>query len=301
MNIHRKSQSQPDSRGNFTLLAVHAHPDDECSGTGGLLIRAAQAGHKTILVTCTNGEMGEAKDPRFPLNPRENAEDRQRLAELREREQAEAVKILGVSQVYALGYRDSGMAGWEQNKDPGVFANADLNEVVARLVPIIREHRPNVAITYNQNGGYGHPDHIMVHKAAMAALEAAEDPSYATEGLEPWRVKKVYHTAWARTDILRLWKTLKLLRKKTPLDEPDFRADKVGTPNEEITTRLDTRRLLGRKRRALFSYRSQMGGRTSWWWLMYFAGRWLFPAESFVCVRSDVGLHPPEKDVFAGL
>ncbi|MFQ5915863.1 MAG: PIG-L family deacetylase, partial [Nitrospinota bacterium] len=278
-------------------MAVHAHADDECSGTGGLFIRAAQAGHKTVLVTCTNGEMGEAKDPRFPLNPRDDPEDRRRLIELRAQEQAAAVKILGIARVYTLGYRDSGMAGWDQNKDPGVFANADLNEVARRLVRIIREHRPEAVVTYNEKGGYGHPDHIMAHRATMAALEAAENPSFEAGGLEPWRVRKVYYTAWARRDIIRLWKALKLLRRKTPLDDPDFRPEEVGTPEEAITTRVDVRGVLRRKRRALYTYRSQMGVwgiRTRWWWLMSFGGRWIFPYESFVCVRSDVEIHPPE-------
>lgn len=303
-NAERTSPLKAHGRGRFTLLAVHAHPDDECSGTGGLFIRAAQAGHETVLVTCTNGEMGEAKDPRHPLHPRENPEDRRRLVELRKQEQAEAIRVLGVSHFYGLEYRDSGMDGWEQNKDPGAFVNADLREVVSRIVPILRKHRPDVVVTYNEYGGYGHPDHIMTHKAALAALEAAEDPSYKSGGLEPWRVKKVYYIAWARSDILRLWKTLKLLGRKTPLDDPGFRAEKVGTPDEAITTRLDVRRVLSRKRRALYAHRSQMGVwgiKTSWWWLMGLAGRWFFPHESFVCVRSDVEIHPPERDVFQGL
>ena len=316
---HVNRDSSPAARADhpdtLTLLAVHAHSDDECSGTGGLLIQSAAAGRTTILITCTNGEMGEAKDPRHPLKPRENLEDRKRLIELRKQEQAKAVKILDITHVYNLDYRDSGMDGWKQNDDPGVFMNADLDEVAGRIAEVIRWHRPDVVVTYNENGGYGHPDHIMTHQATLAALEAAEGPTRDGRGdggerdggddvPDPWRVKKLYYTAWSRSDMLRLWRTLKFLGRKTPMDNPDFDENTVGTPDDAITTRLDIRRDLRRKRRALFTYRSQMGVRgfkTHWWWIMGLAGRWLFPYESFVCARSDVEIHPPEPDPFAGL
>ncbi|MDP6085685.1 MAG: PIG-L family deacetylase [Nitrospinota bacterium] len=308
-----KSESSPaarsDHRDTLTLLAVHAHPDDECSGTGGLLLQSAAAGRTTVLITCTNGEMGEAKDSRHPLSPRENLEDRKRLIELRKQEQAKATKILGVTHVYDLDYRDSGMDGWEQNNDPGVFMNADLGEVAGRIAEAIRRHRPDVVVTYNENGGYGHPDHIMTHQATLAALEAAEGPKDGggDEGDDvpgPWRVKKLYYTAWRRSDMLRLWRTLKFLGRKTPMDNPDFDENKVGTPDDAITTRLDIRRNLRKKCRALYTYRSQLGVwgfKSHWWWIMGLAGRWFFPYESFVCARSDVEIHPPEPDPFAGL
>ncbi len=305
-NVNTESWSHPThtNPGRHTLLVVHAHPDDECSGTGGVFIRSAAAGHKTVLITCTNGEMGEAKDPRYPLNPRENLEDRKRLIELRKREQVEAVNLLNISHFYDFDYRDSGMAGWDQNKEPDAFMNLDLDEVAGRIARLIREHRPDVVVTYNENGRYGHPDHIMVHNATMAALDMAEDPSFDAESTEPWRVKKLYFTAWARSDMLRMWRILKLLRRKTPLDDPDIDLSKVGTADEDITTRLNICNVLTQKRKALYTYRSQMGVwgmNTSWWWMMGLAGRWFFGFESFVCVRSDVEIHPPEPDVFAGL
>ena len=288
----------------WKLLVVHAHPDDECSGTGGLLCKSAMAGHTTVLVNCTNGEMGEAKDPRYPLNPRENLDDRKKLIDLRQREQAKAIKILNVSHFYDLGYRDSGMDGWDQNQEPGAFINADLNEVARRIVGVIRKHQPDVVVTYDGNGGYGHPDHIMTHRATIAAVKAAENPKYETDyAQKPWRVRKLYYTAWARSDMLRLWRTLKFFGRKTPLDNPEIDVNKIGTPDGEITTRVDIRQFLRQKRKALYSHRSQMGVwgiKTSWWWVMGLAGRWFFSHESFVCARTDVEIPVPETDLFSG-
>ncbi len=299
------SRTQTKNEKRWTLLVVHAHPDDECSGTGGVLIQSAAAGHTTVLINCTNGEMGEAKDPRYPLKPRENLGDRKKLVDLRRREQAEAIKILNITHFYDLGYRDSGMDGWDQNQEPDAFMNVDVDEVAGRIAGVIRKHRPDVVVTYNENGGYGHPDHIMTHQATMAALRAAEDPAYEThDGMEPWRVRKLYYTAWARSEMIRLWKMLKLLGRKTPLDNPDTDLSKIGTPDDDITTRIDIRRFLHRKRRALYTYRSQMGVwgiKTSWWWVMGLAGRWFFRFESFVCTRTDVEIQEPETSLFTGL
>ncbi|MEE9276003.1 MAG: PIG-L family deacetylase, partial [bacterium] len=291
-----------ESSKRFTLLAVHAHPDDESSGTGGLIAACGRAGHTVVLVTCTNGEWGEVKDKRLgALRPRERAEDRRRLAEVRLGELDRAAKILGIAHLHPLGYQDSGMAGWESTSDPAAFANADLEEVTGRLVRLIREHRPDVLVTYNENGGYGHPDHLMAHRAAMAAVEAAEDPDRFPEtGPAPWRIRKIYYTAWSRTRMLRAWRWMRLLGRKTPLDDPDFKRGRFGTPDEDITTRIDVRPVLRRKWRALFSHRSQMAG-NFFWWFFRLSGRWLYAEETFVCARSDAPLEGVETSVFEGL
>src|SRR5499427_8462875 len=116
-------------RRTFTLMAVHAHPDDESSGTGGLLRLAAEQGHTTLLVTCTNGDLGDVKDPRLRLKPREEPADRQRLAEIRHTELRQAAAILGVTHLYPLGYHDSGIQGWETNMENSAFAKASIEEV----------------------------------------------------------------------------------------------------------------------------------------------------------------------------
>ena len=132
--IHQASVTTPASaKRTFTLLAVHAHPDDESSGTGGLLRLAAEQGHTTVLVTCTNGDLGDVKDRRLRLQPRDNPTDRQRLAAVRHTELRKAAAILGVTHLYALGYHDSGMHGWETNAEPQAFAQAKVEDVAGHL------------------------------------------------------------------------------------------------------------------------------------------------------------------------
>src|SRR5215831_11641504 len=135
-----------------TLLAVHAHPDDECISTGGILARYAAEGVRTVLVTCTDGAVGEISDP--SLATPEN------LAEVRSQELDESVRVLNISRLVKLGYRDSGMAGTSENDDPRSFQQSSFGEAVERVVRVLREERPRVVVTYNENGGYGHPDHI---------------------------------------------------------------------------------------------------------------------------------------------
>jgi len=282
----------------FTLLAVHAHPDDEASSTGGLLLRAAAEGHRTVLVTCTNGEWGEVLGRRLSrLRPRERPEDRARLGEIRLEELREAARILGVGGLYPLGYRDSGMAGWASNADPASFARQPIEGPAGRLARIIREHRPHVLVTYDAKGGYGHPDHVMAHRAAMAALEEAERPA---PDQAPWRVPKVYHTAFSRKRLLRAWRLLRLLGQKTPMNRPGFREELFGSAEEEISARVDIRPYLPLKWRALKAHRSQIGG-SAFWRLMRITARWTFPDETFGLIRSDVPVRRPEASLFEGL
>ncbi len=284
----------------FTLLIVHAHPDDECSSTGGLILKSAREGHRVILITCTNGEMGEMKHLGMNLDP-DSETDRQRLGEIRREELTRAAQILNVSQVHTLGYRDSGMDGWEGNGHPEAFKNADEEEVVGKIVGYIRRYRPDVVVTYNEQGGYGHPDHVMANKVTTEAIEAAADPDRFPEaGREVWRVPKLYHTAWARSKMLRAWRWMRFLGQKTPLDDPDFREDKYGTPDELITTRVNISRHLRRKWRALIAHKSQING-NFFWWFVRMTGRWLYNEESFVCAHSQIEVRKNERSVFEGL
>ena len=150
-----------------TLLAVHAHPDDECIGTGGSLARYAAEGVYTVLVTCTDGAVGEISDP--ALATPEN------LAEVRSRELDESVRILKVGRLVKLGYRDSGMLGTDDNNNPASFNQANFDEAVERVVQVMRAEQPQVVVTYDERGGYGHPDHVRAHQVAVAAVEAAAD------------------------------------------------------------------------------------------------------------------------------
>jgi N-acetyl-1-D-myo-inositol-2-amino-2-deoxy-alpha-D-glucopyranoside deacetylase len=284
-----------------TLLAVHAHPDDECSGTGGLLRLAADGGHTTVLVTCTNGELGEVNDTALHLRPRENLTDRQQLAHIRRRELTKAAAILGITHLHMLGYQDSGMQGWETTQEAQAFVQADPEEVIARLVRIIRHYRPDVVVTYDENGGYGHPDHIMTHRMTIAAVDAAADAAlYPTAG-SAWHVPKVYYTAWARSEMLRAFQIMHWFGLSTPLRDPDFDPNTLGCPDELITTRIDVRPVMRHKWRALFTHRSQMGWGKFFWWFLRLSGRWLYPYESFRRIRQHPEVGARERDIFAGL
>src|SRR5918911_3528093 len=193
-------------------MTVHAHPDDEAIGTGGVLARYADEGMRTVLVTCTGGEVGEIADPALATPDT--------LGEVRARELAESVRILGVSRSVKLGYRDSGMAGTETNGDPRSFFQADLEEATGRLVRVVREERPQLLVTYDDSGGYGHPDHVRAHLITVAGFEAAGDPARFPEAGPPWRPSKLYFTAFTRSGALRFAEMLRERGIEAPWSAP---------------------------------------------------------------------------------
>jgi LmbE family N-acetylglucosaminyl deacetylase len=150
-----------------TLAFVHAHPDDEAITTGGSMARAAAEGHRVVLVVCTNGELGEVPD---------DLADGETLVDRRRTETERSAGHLGVDRVVWLGYRDSGMTGWEQNRDPESFLQADLDEAADRLAGVLRDERADVVVLYDWHGNYGHPDHIQVHRVGHPAADRAGTP-----------------------------------------------------------------------------------------------------------------------------
>jgi N-acetyl-1-D-myo-inositol-2-amino-2-deoxy-alpha-D-glucopyranoside deacetylase len=177
------------------LLLVHAHPDDESIGTGATIARYAAEGAQVTLVTCTRGELGEVIPPELGYL----AGDGDRLAEHRITELAAACAALGIADQRFLGgpgrWRDSGMMGLPDNDSPDCFWQADVATAAAELATVIREVRPQVLVTYDENGFYGHPDHIQAHRVSVAAMAMASDPGQA----QPWRVAKFYVTAMPRS------------------------------------------------------------------------------------------------------
>ena len=167
-----------------TLLLVHAHPDDEAISTGGVMMKAKAHGHRVVNITATRGEAGE-------IYNMDEAASRPRLGDIRTEELKAAGEILGVDRQEFLGYRDSGMVDTADNKDPRSFHQAPLDEAAGRLAVFIREERPDVVVTYAEDGVYGHPDHIKAHFVTNAALDMLE-----REGLQP---KKLYYTAIPRS------------------------------------------------------------------------------------------------------
>ncbi len=227
------------SSSGLTLMAVHAHPDDEVLGTGGVFVRYAEEGVRTVLVTCTNGEQGDGPGGVKPGEPGHNAAE---VVETRLAELGKSVAYLEVSDVELLGYRDSGMVGWAANADPGVFCNIPLAEPAERIAVLMRKYRPQVVVTYDANGNYGHPDHIQAHRAAVAAAEATGIPA------------KFYYSAVPKSAFVRLRDAL--VASGANIAELDI-PDDFGTPDEEITTEIDVSAYVERKREALAAHGSQ--------------------------------------------
>lgn len=273
-------------------MAVHAHPDDESIGTGGVLAKYSAEGFKTVVVLGTKGELGEIQNPDFvPPSPDLS------MTDIRVQELERALKVLGVDSVYFLGYRDSGMAGELTNDDPDAFASADLEEAAGRLVDIIRLTKPHVILTYNEKGIYGHPDHIMASKVTSRAYGKAGDPDYVSpKGLSPWRPLRLYHTA---IPLSRMRMRHQLLKEEGK--EPDFDPEVMGTQDDRITTIIDVREYLQRKMEALYCHESQISPDS---FFRRVPEEWkeeAFGFEHFVCVNGCERHNGKEKDFFEGL
>jgi LmbE family N-acetylglucosaminyl deacetylase len=228
-----------------TLMVVHAHPDDEVFSTGGVIAHYARAGGRVVLVYGTSGEAGEMHDP-----DRDPEEALARLGEIRREEVKEALRILGTEEIYFLGYRDSGMNDTEDNKRPDNFMNAPMEEAVGRLFEIMRETEPDVVITYDEGGGYGHPDHVMTNRITVAAFERARQ--------EPWGPSKLYYSARSREGFRQYVEQLAELGLKIPWLRDDFNFDEYGLPNAEITAHVDITKYAPLKKQALSVHRTQI-------------------------------------------
>ncbi|HEX6036100.1 MAG TPA: PIG-L deacetylase family protein [Anaerolineales bacterium] len=178
-----------------TILAVLAHPDDESFGLGGTLALYASKGYDTYLICATRGEAGTV-DP-------EHLNGFKDTADLRTIELNRAAKILGLKEVFFLGYRDSGMPGTEENRHPNAQINHSIDEVAGKVVNYIRQLKPDVVITFDPIGGYKHPDHIHIHKATVLAFEKADDASFHPEAGKPFKPHSLYYQVFSRR-ILRL-------------------------------------------------------------------------------------------------
>jgi LmbE family N-acetylglucosaminyl deacetylase len=265
----------------LTLMAVHAHPDDEVLGTGGVFARYSEEGLRTVLVVCTNGEQG---DDVGGVKPGEPGHDAAGVAATRLAELHKSVAYLGVSDVEFLGYRDSGMVGWAANADPGVFCNIPLAEPTERVAALMRKYRPQVVVTYDENGNYGHPDHIQAHRVAVAAAEATGIP------------EKFYYSAVPKSAFARL--RAALVASGGDLKEFDVPED-FGTPDEMITTEVDVSAYADRKREALEAHGSQTDN-SFFFRLPDDIVTLALSHESFI-LRSAPGGLPRENDLFAGL
>ncbi len=271
----------------LTMMAVHAHPDDEASSTGGVLAAYSAQGIRTVVVTCTNGEFGDAPGG---VKPGQNGHDeeavaRQRLAELRE-----SCAILGVTDLELLGYHDSGMPDWDYKDRPDAFCNVPEADVAARISGLIGRYRPQVLITYDDQGPYQHPDHVHASRSAQAAVASSGS------------VAKLYLSAMRGSDWRKIWEALRELGAEVPdFEDMDSERQQAALASEErITTTVDIRAVLGRKREALFAHGSQIS--ESWFSkIPPDIAELTFGREHFIRVRDTTGAPLPEDDLFAGL
>jgi LmbE family N-acetylglucosaminyl deacetylase len=270
-----------------TLMAVHAHPDDEGSSTGGVLARYADEGFQTVVVTCTNGDLGDMPGG---IKPGQEGHDEEQVVKIRREELAHACSILGVTHLELLGYRDSGMADWEHKGHANAFCNVPLDEAVDRVVELFERYRPDVVVTYDPDSAYNHPDHIQASRVTMAATERSKIPS------------KVYWTAMRANRFTRIREMLAQSGVEVPA--PPTRSSEWLRKAEErearITTMIDVVPYVERKMDALRAHASQIHN-FSWNRLPPQALTAVFGEECFVRVRDATQAPVPEDDLFAGL
>ena len=241
------------------LLLVHAHPDDETIGSGATMAKYVAEGAQVTLVTCTLGEEGEilVSDLAHLAATETDQLGTHRITEL-----ANAMSALGVTDWRLLGgpgaYRDSGMVGTPPNDRPDNFWRADLLEAAKHLVKIIREVRPQVLVTYDDFGGYGHPDHIQAHRVATYAKELAAAPSFAPELGQPWSIQKVYWMAFPISVMRAGIEMLKASGDQTEFATQDPEDIPFACPDEYVTTVIEGSEYADRKQEALRAHETQI-------------------------------------------
>lgn len=278
-----------------TLLCVHPHPDDESIACGGVLAKAAGAGDRTVVVTCTGGEEGENLAG-LDLGGRS-------LVVHRRHELAEALEHLQVAEHVALGYRDSGMAGADANEHPDSFHRADLDEAAARLAAVVRRVRPDVVVSDDERGTYGHPDHIKAHAVTVRALSLAGDPDADVEGA-PWIVPKRYVHTLTRSRLLAIHHALTGIGLPSPfgdLELHDVDDLPFGAPDDAVTTVVDVRPWLPAKRAALAAHRTQIGPDSFFLNVPAELAGSVFGTEEFILESGTPGVAGIEADLFDGL
>src|SRR4051812_22445821 len=263
---------------------------------------AGEGAHVT-LVTCTLGEEGEIVLPDLAHLAVDHSDE---LGKHRIEELAEGMKALGVTDHRFLGgpgrWRDSGMMGEPSNDRPECFWQADVDAAVGELVKVIREVRPQAVITYNENGGYGHPDHIQAHRVAVAAFDAAGDGARYPEAGEPWQPQKLYYTALPISFLRMGWEALKEMGEETPFGVTNPEDLGFGDPDETVTTRIDARDHLDAKVDAMRAHRTQIEVDGPFFALSNHIGQRAFGYEHFRLIK---GTKPSdgvvEEDLFAGI
>jgi mycothiol S-conjugate amidase len=280
------------------LLHVHAHPDDESSKGAATTAKYVAEGVDVVVATCTGGERGSI------LNPAMDRPDvLANIAEIRRQEMDRARQILGIEQVW-LGFVDSGLP----EGDPlpplpeGCFALVDLDVAAEPLVRLLRSFRPHVLTTYDEKGGYPHPDHIRCHEVSIRAYEAAADPDWHPELGEPWQVPKLYYQlSFHRRRMEALDRAMVEAGREPPYAER--LAQWLPDPDQDarLTTRVECAEYFPVRDRALLAHATQVDPEGSWFTVPLSMHQRVWPTEDWQLVRSTVETSLPESDLFAGI
>ena len=280
------------------LMAVHAHPDDESSKGAATMARYVEEGAEVLVVTMTGGERGDILNPAM-----ERPEIRENITEVRRQEMDRAREILGVDQEFA-GFVDSGLP----EGDPlpplpeGCFATLPVEEAAEPLVAAIRRFRPHVILTYDENGGYPHPDHIMTHKVSMHAFDAAAEPDAYPDSGDPWQPLKLYYfVSFPPERFEALAETLAERGLENPFAEWIDRIRKRDRPRWEITTSVHCSEHFDTAHAALKAHATQVDPNGFWFAVPNEVVAEAWPTEDYHLVRSIVDTEVPEKDLFAGV
>ncbi|MFP5023062.1 mycothiol conjugate amidase Mca [Pseudonocardia phyllosphaerae] len=282
------------------LMTVHAHPDDESSKGAATTARYVDEGHEVMVVTCTGGERGSILNPAM-----ERPDVLENMTSVRNAEMAKAAEILGVQHVW-LGFVDSGLP----EGDPlpplpeGCFALGDVEEQTEALVRVIREFRPHVIVTYDENGGYPHPDHIRTHVVSMAAWKAAGDPALFPEAGAPWQPLKLYYGhgfSLARLDAFH--RAALEAGQESPYAEwlQKWRESGRPDPEDRVTTKVPCADWFGRRDDALRAHATQIDPDSRFFFTPLEVQARVWPTEDYELVESLVETTIPEDDLFAGI
>ena len=279
------------------LMAVHAHPDDESSKGAATMARYVAEGVDVMVVTCTGGERGDVLNPAL----KDDAEVLRDIAQVRRAEMAKAVEALGVRHEW-LGFVDSGLP----EGDPlpplpeGCFALQPLDVASTPLVSLVRSFRPHVITTYDENGGYPHPDHIMTHKVAVEAFEAAGDPTRYPSAGEPWQPLKLYYDrGFSRAKLVAFHEAMLAAGLESPF--ADWLKNWEGREDRKITTRVPCADFFDVRDRALLAHATQIDPQGWFFSIPHDLQRQVWPTEDFELARSLVDAASPEDDLFAGV
>lgn len=262
------------------------------------MARYAAEGVRVVLVCATRGEAGDILNPRM-----DKPGIKEKMPEIREAELQTACDLLGVSEIYQLGYRDSGMPGTEWNEHPDAFTNADPEEAIGRLVEIIRRERPQVVLSYDEEKGYKHPDHLRVHEWGREAFLAAGDPNRFPDKGEPWTPSKLYYFAtFSRERLQKLNDAAVAEGLESPYAGWLENWDSLGFGETLVTAQVDVGEYVELRSKALLAHATQIDPDSFWFAIPDEMHRRIYPWEDYVLAESKVEVSDGmESDLFAGL